>query len=52
MSYAILGGYYIKKGDIKQGLIFTRRAWNINIAELRVYRNILMILKGKLDDLR
>lgn len=52
MSYAILGGYYIKKGDIKQGLIFTRRAWNINIAELRVYRNILMILKVKLDDLR
>lgn len=44
MSYAILGGYYIKKGDKKRGLLFTRKAWKADVTELRVYRNILMLI--------
>lgn len=43
MSYAILGGYYIRKKQNKIGLSYTGKAWRVNPAEPRVYRNILML---------
>lgn len=44
MSYAILGGYYMRLGNKKAGLKYTKKAWKTDPAEPRAYRNILLCL--------